>query len=193
MSEHTHRHWKFLYQHRRRSIEHTTPQIIAGQVFTVVVSIFAGLALDNVKLSIVALTGAFLLLPGIVDLSSTLAGTLGAKLNHLLEQETNSNGKLILKTLGFTAVLTVCTSTIVGLSGYLVGSFFLDVHLPQMIVLSLLTTCLVAVVAFPVVTGLVLFFRARGWNPDNLVGPIQSSLVDVLAIVFIALVAGWLL
>ena len=185
-------HWRFLYHHRRRSANASTKQIIAGQIFTVIVSIAAGLWLDNLKHSIIAFTGALVLMPGIVDLSASLAGSLGAKIHHLIELNEGTIPRILAGSIGFSLLLAVLSGGLVGLVGGGIGVLFFDSNLLSMLELMILSMIIIGVVIYPIVAMLVLIIRRFGWNPDNLVGPIQSSLVDVWGIIVIAVVAGWL-
>lgn len=185
-------HWRFLYHHHRRRKNASTKQIVAGQLFVVVVSIIAGLWLDNLKHSIIAFTGALVLMPGIVDLSASLAGALGAKIHHLIELNENTIPKILVGSIGFSLLLAIMSGGLVGLVGGGIGVLFFDANLLSMLELMILSMIIIGVVIYPFVALLVIIIRHFGWNPDNLVGPIQSSLVDVWGIIVIALVAGWL-
>ncbi len=66
-----------------------------------------------------------------------------------------------------------------------------DADFMVMLKLMLISMFLVGIVIYPVVALLVVVIRHFKWNPDNLVGPIQSSLVDILTVIVIAVVAGW--
>lgn len=185
-----HRHWHFLYKHRKRSTSASTKQIIAGQIFTVVMSIGAGLWLDHVKYSIVAFAGALLLLPGIVNLAGSLAGALGAKINHLLEEKEHKTSKIIVGAVLHALLISLLTGLLVGAIGGLIGEVYFKANFASMLQLMILTMTLIGVVIYPVVSVLVVVLRRFKLNPDNLVGPIQSSLVDVLSIVMIAVAIG---
>jgi|GEM_PF-3567038 len=185
---HTKKHWHFLYKHRRRSTNASTKQIVVGQVLTVIISVIAGLWLDNVKYSLVAFAGALILLPGIVNLCGSLAGALGAKINHLIEENPKRNTTRIL--IGSTThalIISLLTGLLVGIVGGVIGELYFEADLFMMVKLMLLTMLLVGVVIYPIVAALVLIFRGLKMNPDNLVGPAQSSLVDLLSVVMIAL------
>ncbi len=185
------RHWRFLYRHRRRSANASTKQIIAGQIFTVIVSIGAGLWLDSLKHSIIAVAGAFILMPGIVDLSASLAGALGAKVNHHLEEGDKSFVRVFAGSVSYGLLVAVLAGGLVGAVGGLIGVTLFDADFVVMLKLMLISMFLVGIIIYPVVAVLVVVIRHFEWNPDNLVGPIQSSLVDILAVVVIATVAGW--
>ena len=184
------KHWHFLYKHRRRSTNASTKQIIAGQIFTIIVSVGAGVWLDSVKYSIIGFAGALLLLPGIVDLSASLAGSLGAKINHLLEESDKHPLRVMVVSTVYALVVSMFAGALVGLIGGIIGSIFFEADLYMMIKLMLITMALVGIVIYPVVAILVVIVRHFKWNPDNLVGPIQSSLVDVLAIIMLAITIG---
>ena len=55
--------------------------------------------------------------------------------------------------------------------------------------LGILSMMTISVITDPAVALLTIIFKRFKINPDNIVGPIQSSLVDVVAIVIIAMYA----
>ena len=70
---------------RQRANNISTLQIVVGQTIALSGSLLAGYILELNKEAIVVFAGAFLLLPGVVDLAASITGAMCAKINHLLE------------------------------------------------------------------------------------------------------------
>ncbi len=184
-----HRHWHYVYRHRRArrlTDDVNTWQIIAGQVFTVIASVFAGLILDIQKESIGFIVGAFVLMPGIVDLSASLTGAMAAKINHQIDETPAHPLIIAAHAVVFSMFIGIFAGTIVGGFGALLGALFFDADIWRLMALGIFSMATISVLTDPFVAGLTVLFKRLNMNPDNIVGPIQSSLIDMVAIMVIA-------
>lgn len=184
-----HRHWHYVYKHRRARVltdDVNTWQIIGGQVFTVIASVFAGLILDIQKENIGLLVGAFVLMPGIVDLSSTLTGTMATKINHQIDETPAHPLSIALHALAFMLFIGTFAGLIVGLFGGLITEVFFEGDIWKLTVLGIASMSTTAVIGGPLVALLTLGLKKLKVNPDNTVGPIQSSLIGMLAVMAIS-------
>lgn len=189
LNQQPHRHWHYVYRHRRArrlTDDVNTWQIIAGQVFTVIASVFAGYILDLEKGDIGLIVGAFVLMPGIVDLSASLTGALSAKINHQIDQTHAQSSIIAIHAVGFSLMIGLFAGTIVGLFGGLISSFLFDGDIWQLTMLGLLSMMTISLIGNPAIALLTVIFKKIHINPDNIVGPIQSSMIDMLAIIVIA-------
>jgi mgtE-like transporter len=184
------RHWRYLRRRRLYSPNVSSKQIIAGQIFTVIFSIFGGLVLEEYKLHIIAFSGALILYPGLIDLCASVGGALGAKLNHHIKETPYRIRSILAADIGFAALITVAAAFLLGAIGALLGSLFVEVNYLDLISLAVLTSVMVSLVFFPLIGIIVLVLLKFKLNPDNLVGPIESSIVDVLATIFIIVAIG---
>lgn len=184
-----HRHWHYVYRHRRarRLVDDVnTWQIIAGQVFTVIASVFAGFILDFQKADIGLVIGAFVLLPGIVDLSASLTGAMAAKINHQIDVTPAHPAIVASHAVGFSLLIGLFAGTIVGLFGGIISSLLFDGDIWQLTMLGLFSMMTISLLGDPVIATLTVVVKKLGMNPDNIVGPIQSSMIDMLAIIVVA-------
>lgn len=184
-----HRHWHYIYRHRRarRLVDDVnTWQIIAGQVFTVIASVFAGFILDLQKENIGLVVGAFVLMPGIVDLSASLTGAMAAKINHNIDETPAHPLNIAIHAVGFSLMIGIFAGTIVGLFGGVVSHFLFEGDILQLTLLGLLSMVTISLIGDPLIAALTLIVKKLKMNPDNIVGPIQSSVIDMLAIIIIA-------
>ena len=189
INEQPHRHWHYVYRRRRArrlTDDVNTWQIIAGQVFTVIASVFAGYLLDIQKEDIGLIIGAFVLMPGIIDLSASLTGAMAAKINHQIDATPAHPTIVAAHAVGFSLMIGLFAGTIVGLFGGAVSALLFDGDISQLTFLGLLSMMTISLIADPLIALLTLFVKKIHMNPDNIVGPIQSSMVDMLAIIVIA-------
>lgn len=188
-----HRHWHYVYKHRRArkfTDKVSTKQIIAGQLFTVIASVFAGLVLDINKEHIGMLLGAFVIMPGVVDLSASLTGAMAAKINHHLDETNAHPVSILLHDVAFALSVGSMSGLIVGLFGGVVSWMFFDGDILTLTALGLLSMITISLLGNPLVAILTILIKRLNMNPDNIVGPIQSSVIDILAILVIAFYAG---
>lgn len=187
-----HGHWHYLYNRRLRWHGVSTKQIIASQLFTVIASVIAGVLFDMQKETVTLLAGALLMLPGIIDLAATLTGVLCAKINHQVDATKASTWFVVSHSVVYAFVVGLLSGVIVGVVGGLIGQWLFDASFEKMIALAAISMLLICIVCFPVMIVFTLLVRKLNMNPDNLSGPVESSVVDMVAIVVIASVAGWL-
>lgn len=187
-----HRHWHYVYKQRRKRLitdDVSTWQIIAGQLFTVVASVAAGYILDIQKENIGLLVGAYVLMPGVVDLSASLTGAMAAKINHLIDKTPAKPFTVAFHSVGFSLMIGLFAGVIVGLFGGIMSSVLFDGNIIQLTLLGMLSMTTISLMGDPVIAFMTVGFKKANINPDNVVGPIQSSLIDVLAILVIAMYA----
>jgi cation transporter-like permease len=189
LSSQPHRHWHYVYRHRRaRKLidDVNTWQIIAGQVFTVVASVFAGFLLDIRKEEIGVLAGAFVLMPGIIDLSASLTGAMAAKINHQIDVTPAHPTTIATHAVGFSLLVGIFAGLIVGIFGGFISFLLFDGNIVKIALLGTISMTTISLIADPVIASMTIAFKKLHMNPDNIVGPIQSSLIDMLAIIVIA-------
>ncbi len=184
-----HRHWHYVYRQRkaRKFVDDVnTTQIIAGQIFTVVASVGAGYILDIQKANLALIAGTFVLMPGIVDLSASLTGAMAAKINHHIDETPAHPFVIAAHSVLFSLFVGTFAGLIIGVFGGFLSHILLDGDILQIMKLGMLSMISISVIGDPVIAFMTIGFKKLGVNPDNIVGPIQSSMIDVLAILIIA-------
>lgn len=195
VSEHHHlRHWHHVYKKRRRhALAISTKQMSYGQVVSLVGSIVAGVLLDANKVTLAAFAGAFVVLPGVFDMGGSLGASLSAKINHRLEASRASTWKIFSSSTLFTLVIALAAGSIVSLLGATIASLFFDAVFWKVFVLAEGAIALCGLIGFPFIGMLSVILRKFGVNPDDVVGPIESSVFDILTVLSLSLLAGLLL
>lgn len=191
-----HKHWHYLYERRRRRIRTlgiSPKQMAWSQVFSLIGSIVAGLLLESNKETLVLLAGVFVILPGVFDLDGTLGAVLSAKINHRLENLNEKPAKVFISSVLFALMIAILAGLFVALVGAGISTLFFDASFWNVFQVGFGAILLSAIIGFPIIGGLSLFFIKRGMNPDDVVGPIESSIFDILTVINLALMVRWIL
>ncbi len=184
-----HRHWHYIY--KRRSYRPISwKEIALGQVVALSGSLVAGLLLELNKHTFALFAGAFLLLPGVIDLAASITGAMCAKINHRLEAS-DETLRIVEGSVLFALLLSVTSGFVVGVTGGLVGTFFFHASFWQICALGEATMVGVGVIAYPAMALLTLGIRTMGVDPDNVVGPVETGFTDMLTILVASLIVRW--
>jgi cation transporter-like permease len=174
------KHWPHVYKrHRKKVLKINSREIIIGQIIALCGSILAGYILELNKASLSLFIGAFLLLPGVVDLSASITGAMCAKINHLVDSSKNLTN-IVIKSVLFAFLLAGTCGLIVGIVGGVIGSILLDAGFASILKLSVATLLTVGFVTFPSMALLTLLIKKMGFDPDNIIGPLETGFTDAL-------------
>jgi cation transporter-like permease len=186
------KHWPHLYRRRReRALGISAKQMAISQVFSLAGSIIAGLLLEQNKAGIAALAGAFVILPGVFDLDGSLGAALSARINHALE-ETDKALKVFVSSIGSAMIHACLAGILVASVGAGVATVLFQADFMSVFSLGIGAIILSGVIGFPLIGALSVYFRRKKINPDDVVGPIESSLFDILTVISVAVLAGLL-
>jgi cation transporter-like permease len=187
-------HWPYVYHRRRKRILGINARQMAwGQVASLIGSVIAGVLLDTHKETLALLAGTFVILPGIFDLDGSIGAALSAKINHILESASMSARQTFVHTVWFALRQAILGGVLVGLVGGTIAVVFFDAVFWQIFGIGVGAITMSAVIGFPIIGLLSLLFRRLSINPDDVVGPIESSLFDILAVITTVVMVGWLL
>lgn len=188
------RHWEYIYSRRRkRALGINASQMALTQVLSLVGSIAAGVHLEANKSLLALITGTFVILPGIFDLDGSIGAALSAKINHQMEEPKAKSLWVYLNSVSFALLIAFLAGLVVALFGAFLANFFFDANFKQIFTLAIGAIMLSALIGFPIIGLLSLFFRWIKVNPDDVVGPIESSFFDVLTVVTLVMVLRWII
>lgn len=187
------RHWHFLYEKRRRRVLGINPkQMAVSQVFSLVGSVVAGVLLESNKTTLALVAGAFVILPGVFDLTGTMGAVISAKINHRLEDPSAKTWRVFAGTVSYTTLVAALGGLLVALAGAGLATWLFDASFTQVFKLATGAIVLCGLIGFPLIGLLSLLARQRNMNPDDVIGPIESSIFDILTVITMVLVIGWL-
>lgn len=194
VSAHHHlRHWHHVVlKRRRRGLGINSKQMAVGQFVSLIGAVIAGLTLDMNKETIAAFAGAFVVLPGVFDLSGSLGASLSAKINHRLEDSRASTWRIFSSSLLFTYGIALASGILVSLVGASVALLFFGADFGKVFWLTELSIALCCLIGMPFIGLLSIVLRKFKVNPDDVVGPIESSITDILSVILLSFVARML-
>jgi cation transporter-like permease len=188
-------HWPYIYAKRRRRqqvLGINAKQMAWSQIISLVGSVVAGVLLEANKVELGLIAGAFLVLPGVFDLDGSIGAALSAKINHHLENPKANAVLVFLKSVGFALLISALAGLVVALVGACIATAFFDADFGQIFLLTEQAILLSAVIGFPLIGAMSVLFRQFNVNPDDVVGPIESSVFDILTVLTMVMVIGWL-
>lgn len=191
VSQHHHlRHWHHVVlKRRRRALNINSKQMAIGQLISLLGAVVAGVALDINKETIAAFAGAFIVLPGVFDLSGSLGASLSAKINHRIDESRASAVKIFFSTLIFTYSVALAAGLLVSLTGATIAALAFDANFTKVFLLTELSIALCCLIGMPFIGLLSILLKKFKVNPDDVVGPIESSLTDILSVIVLSFIA----
>lgn len=189
-----HVHWPYIFRRRRiRILGINSKQMAWGQVASLVGSVIAGVLLEGNKEVLSLIVGAFVILPGVFDLDGSIGAALSAKINHHMEESGAQGHRIFLSSVWFALRQAVLGGVLVGLVGATIAVVLFEAVFWQVFILGMGAIFLSAVIGFPLIGGLSLLFRSFSINPDDVVGPIESSIFDILTVITMVVMTKLLL
>ncbi len=194
-NQRNHKHWHYLYErHRRRQrvLGINAKQMAWSQVFSLIGSVVAGALLESNKITLAVIAGTFVILPGVFDLDGSIGAALSAKINHRLENPDLDTLSVFIRSVGMALLISILAGLLVAGVGAGIATAFFDADYWQVFVLAEGAITLSALLGFPLIGALSVVFRRLRINPDDVVGPIESSIFDMLTVITLVMVIGWL-
>lgn len=165
-------------------------EILLGQGVSLLGALFAGVALELNKSELLAVAGVFLLLPGIFELGGAVAGAFGAKISHFRELHPRLARRQFLPSVLYSLLLVVAASFVLGAIGGALAAGLFGADFGTLLRVCVLSVVLSSVIGLPLV-GLATLAAVRlGMDADNVIGPVETSLFDVLSIVATVIAIG---
>jgi cation transporter-like permease len=180
------KHWHYLYERRRRRVNVlgiSAKQMAWSQVFSLIGSIIAGVLLESNKVTLTLIAGVLVVLPGVFDLDGSLGAALSAKINHKLENDSSSAWKVLIESVSYGFMVACLAGILVAGLGASLGAILFEADFQRIFMVAFGAITLSAIVGFPLIGIMSIMFRKYRVNPDDVVGPIESSIFDILTIV----------
>lgn len=181
--------WKTIYTQRRKLHDVDTKQILIGQLFTLALTMAAGLYLEQNKEALLLVGTTLVLYPALSDMLSSSAAVLSASIHHDFD---NIEGSKFWKTaaaVGGSVFVSTLTSFVLGLFAGILGIFIFESSFFHTLALGTLSGALAGFAGLPVMAGLVFFIRSRKSNPDNVTAPLETTVFSSLTLLAIIIVS----
>lgn len=182
-----------MHHHLKRRLvsetaRHYIPEILSGQLFSIIGGLIAGWLLAYFRHSFEPVVGFLVLLPGVIDSTGNIQGSLSARLNHTvlrwpkLKKDSGvwQNNRLA------AYILSGLAGLILGLAGVAVSyALYQELNI-RLLYIGIISCLIINTLLTPFVAFLTRRLFERGHDPDNLMGPIVTSLGDITGIVVLA-------
>lgn len=183
--------WKIVRVRHKKLHNVSTRRIIAAQVYTLVIAGLAGYLLSAGKDLFVLVGGALVLYPGITDLASSNATSLSVHIHHDLDTSPErSTTRIVFTNFAAAMLTTVVAGTIIGIIAGLVSNILFYSDVSDVIALSVSVATLIGLVAYPTIIAATLLLRKHNLNPDDIIAPIESSVIGAVSVAMIILMSG---
>ncbi|MEM3184262.1 MAG: magnesium transporter [Candidatus Hadarchaeales archaeon] len=186
-------------------IARSKKSIIFQQIFVLSVcaifDLFAGSMLEEMRRNIEILPGLVVMIPPLIDLRGNIGCALGSRLGTALhlgtikprfflsrEMKINVISAIIVSVLGSLAVGTMSF-----IFTFLAGVEAMSVF--NFLFIALFSGVLSGIILTPIAVLVSILSFKRGWDPDNITGPVMTTIGDIVAIFCIFLsvsLLGWL-
>lgn len=183
--------WRIVRLRRKQLHNISTKRIILAQVYTIVVAGMAGYLLSKGRDLFVLVGGALVLYPGLTDLTSSNATSVSVHIHHDIDASPEKSTLRIVG-LNFLAAMatTLIAGAIIGITAGLISDILFATVFWKILVLSVSAAGLIGLFGYPIVIGATLLLRQRGLNPDDLIAPIESSVLGAVSVAVIIVMSG---
>ena len=163
-----------------------TPQIIKGQIFSLTGGLIAGSLLSLYTDKLYLIPGIFVLLPGFLELQGGINGAMAARIGSIahkfgVDKVDDAKDEHIKSNVFASIFLNFTASAFLGLLSFFLVKVFFKEEIPQLIAIPLIAAFFASTVLIPITEKVSSILYKRGIDPDNVMGPIVTSIGDVVS------------
>lgn len=164
-------------------------EILSSQFIAVTGGLLAGSLLAFFTNQIILIPGLLVLLPGFLEMRGNITGSLSARLSsalHLGSLKPDAKNSKVLKSNILAAWLLVLISSLaIGFAAYLAILLFFKINEPRIIIVALIAAIISNIILLPLTTRTTLWLYKKGYDPDDLMGPYNTTIGDITSIIAI--------
>lgn len=183
--------WRVVRLRRKQLHDISTKRIVFAQLYTLVVAAFIGYYLNAGKELFVLVGGTLVLYPGLSDLTSSNATSLSIHIHHDLDASPEkSKLSIYLKNFFVAMLITVIAGAVIGTIAGLISDILFATVFWKILVLSITAASIIGLVGYPLIMLATVILRQRGLNPDDVIAPIESSIIGSVSVIVILIMSG---
>lgn len=172
-------------------IDNDFDDIFFSQFTSLLGGIVAGAILATHKGNIFEIPGMLILIPGLLEVRGSICGSFASRLSSGLFLGIIDPKKILSKIVNGNFLATIIqaasASAAVGLVAFLVNFLILGSFNPGLILIALITGIVANLIQVPITLLLSLFYFKKGHDPNNFIGPLITSMGDVVSMVALVL------
>ena len=173
-------------------------EILGIEFVSLTGSLLAGFLLALIIGDLRLLPGLLVLLPGFLEMSGDISGSLAARLSsglflRAVEPRWSFRQSYLRGNLAAALALGLFVSCALGIVAWAVTLLLGGLNQPVLIAVALLAGLLANIVEIPLTVAGVFWLFKRGHDPNNVIGPLVTTMGDVVSIVALAVALAVLL
>ncbi len=164
-------------------------EILSSQFVAVTGGLLAGSMLAFFTNKLLLIPGLLVLIPGFLEMRGNISGSLSARLSSALHLGTLSpksrNNKFLRSNILASWILVVLVSVILGIVAYLAILIFFKISEPRIIYVSFVAAIISNIIILPLTTNTTIWLFKKGYDPDDIMGPYNTSIGDITSVLSI--------
>jgi mgtE-like transporter len=168
-------------------------EILSFQIVSIIGGLIAGTVLAVYLDKLLLIPGMFILIPGILEMRGNISGPFTSRISSGLFLKVikpfDLRTKIIKGNLVSSFLLTGVVSVFLGLLAFLLTFVVFNQSAPQLVLIALIAGILANVVEIPIALFLTFFLFKKGHDPNNIMGPVITSVGDILGILALLIAA----
>ena len=156
-------------------------EIIFSQAFSIIGGLTAGTILAIYTEQVLLIPGLFILLPGFLEMSNAISGSLSSRISTRLYQRKLTTS-ILMKNVTASFILKVISSIVLGIIAYFLSKFFFKIDSINIVFIPIIAAIISGIILLPLTSKIVLWIYHRHDDPDNLIGAATTTLGDIINI-----------
>ncbi len=166
-------------------------EILSSEFISVTGGLFAGSILAFFTNKLLLVPGLLVLIPGFLEMRGSIAGSLSARLSSALHLGTLSpkshDNKLLRANVVAAWILVLVASLVLGIVAYIASLMFFKINEPNIIYVSFIAAIISNILLLPLTTRTTIWLYKKGYDPDDIMGPYNTTIGDITSVLAILL------
>ncbi len=176
----------------KRIIDKDVKEIAAAEFISVTIALFAGIFLVKLINKFYLIPALIILIPGFLAMHGSIFGSFAARLTvDLYTKKIKKKfqfSNIIFQNILATIFLLFVISIFLGVISYTATSIFFEVTSIKIILISLISAMLAAIIELPLIIVGIFWAFNKGFDPDDIMGPyvtVLGDIIGVLSLIFV--------
>jgi len=162
--------------------------IFYSQAISLIGGMIAGIVLALYTDKLLLIPGMLILLPGFLEMRGSISGSFASRISSglfvgVIRPQTHHLTKLFKGNIAASFVLAILVSLLLGIIAFIFNYFTLRVVTLQLIYIPLIAGVIANAIEIPLTLFFTLYFFRKGHDPNNIIGPFITSMVDISSII----------
>lgn len=166
-------------------------EILYTELIAITGGLFAGFLLASALDKVAVIPGIFILLPGLLEMRGAIIGSLAARLSSGLFlkyiKPDFKKMRVLNQNIIATFLMGILVSTILGVVAFIFSYYLFDISFPKIILIAVLASIISNLIEIPLTIVSVFRLFRQGYDPNNIMGPYMTTMVDIISILSLML------